>query len=164
MFPDRDLQLRILKELKTYYPENTATSELQKVVCSYDDLSFIPNLFYLHDHGLILGHESKDFGLRKFLLIQITVNGIDFLADDGGLSAILNKVHIKFDEDDLSKLLENRLEQTDLPSETKKSIMDAIKSLPAEGIKAIYTHLLSVGLSHVQDIPQLIEHILHTLH
>ena len=67
-------------------------------------------------------------------------------------------------EDDLSKLLENRLEQTDLPSETKKSIMKTIKSLPAEGIKAIYTHLLSVGLSHVQDIPQLIEHILHTLH
>lgn len=75
------------------------------------------------------------------------------------MGTILNKVHIKFDEDDLSKLLTIGLAKTDMPTETKKEVLKTIKTLPSEGVKIIYTHLLTWGLKNWREIPQLVQRV-----
>ena len=106
---------------------------------------------------------AKSFEGIDLVSAVITWRGIDFLEDDGGVSAILNKVVVKFDEEDLTKILTMKLAQSDLSPEDKKSVMKTIKSLPAEGIMTVYTHLLTQGLKSLPDVPQLIQHIKETL-
>ena len=49
----------------------------------------------------------------------ITAKGLDFLEDDGGLSAILGAITVKLDPDDLRALIAARIEESDLPTRTK---------------------------------------------
>lgn len=161
MFPDRRLQLKILEELKNVCPNSLAA---QKLSCFSEENDFAANIWYLEKHGLIVANftvrRKNDFILRK---LSVTEKGVDFLEDDGGIAAILNKVHIKFDKDDLTALLTAKIAQSSLPAEEKKAVMDTIKSLPAEGVKTVYTHLLNLGLKNLQDIPQLIQRIQEAL-
>jgi hypothetical protein len=155
MLPDRKLQLKILEELKTAYPNEISIPEMTSY---YADPDFMANLFYLYGHGLINGDATGGI-VKAMFSVGITEKGIDFLADDGGLSAIFNKVHVKFDEEDLSKLLTIGLAKTEMPVETKKEVLKTIKGLPAEGIKTVYTHLLNLGLKNWKEIPQLVQHV-----
>ncbi|SLM29600.1 hypothetical protein MTBBW1_1880037 [Desulfamplus magnetovallimortis] len=84
MFPDRKLQLKILEKLKQSYPASVDISKLKESLYTHEDPDFNINLHYLHDHGLIRGDVD-------FFLFQITVSGIDLIADDGGLNAILKE-------------------------------------------------------------------------
>lgn len=158
---DRTLQKEILETAKEYYPNPIYRQSNESL---WEKDFFAANAFYLGEHGLLdidhrPSHRSSSEPVTIKGSIKITSKGIDFLEDDGGLSAILNKVIIKFDEEDLSKLLAARLDKSDIPEKDKKTIMATLKSLPAEGIKTVYTHLLNQGLKHVQDIPQLIQSI-----
>lgn len=163
MFVDRKLQKQILEESKEMYPNKCLPVTHRDLWNSY---AFNFNAFYLAEHGLIYSHyqEHRSHSAGGVIeWIRISAKGIDFLEEDGGLSAILNKVLIKFDEEDLTKLLAARLNDSNLPQEQKNSVMATIKTLPAEGIKTVYTHLLKLGLKHVPDIPQLIQNILDNL-
>ena len=62
--------------------------------------------------------------------MKITATGLDFLEDDGGVSAILRTVTIKFDLGDLRARMATRIDSSDLPAEKKTSLAHAIRSLP----------------------------------
>ncbi|KRW34741.1 hypothetical protein AO727_17865 [Acinetobacter baumannii] len=154
MILDRDLQLELLTKLSSTYPryynldkDYSYNSERYKQV--------IVNLYYLMQHGLV---EEKslmkttgfggNFGLQ-FELPTITHKGMDFLANDGGLSAILNVVTVKFEANTLKAILANHINRADLPEEKKKTILDTIDELPAESIKHLTTKLLDAGLENI---------------
>lgn len=157
MFLDRSLQLSILKELRSIYPDSGAVQRLQ---CFEDSRQFHGNLMYLHEHNLVGGeisHSAQPDKLRNFLRKAIiTADGLDFLEDDGGLGAILGKVVVKFDDNDLGLLLK-AIDTSDAPPDKKSAIKDTIKSLPAEGLKQIYTRLLNYGLDKTPDVLRLIQ-------
>ena len=84
MFPDRSLQLKILEELKSCYPEQVPVEILS---CYSDDRDFMANLFYLHDLKMIDGDQIREYGTPRTLFTAIiTWQGIDFLEGDGGLA------------------------------------------------------------------------------
>ncbi|MDA3509284.1 hypothetical protein MJ004_12875 [Acinetobacter junii] len=147
---DREWQNIILQHAAESYPEDL---DLEALPSSIDvsDIKFYANLQYLEDHKLI---EPDSYGISLDNIyfvefIKITAKGLDFLANDGGLSAILNVVTVKFEADTLKAILEKRINQADLAPADKKSMIDALRELPSESIKHLTMKLLDEGLENL---------------
>ena len=111
------------------------------------------NLLYLAEHDLIETHIR--IGIDNYISMasfRATKKGIDFLADDGGLSAILGVVTIKLHEDSLKALIENKIKSADLPEPEKRLWLDALKTMPAEAAKQLAVRLMDAGISHGPNI------------
>ena len=111
---DRDLQRQILEELAQKYPEPVDFYLHEH----FEEKMFQANLFYLQEHGLIngklRGEVLEDHG-RRIGWATITKEGLDFIADDGGLSAILKTVTVRFDADNVRSILEDKIIASSLP-------------------------------------------------
>jgi hypothetical protein len=148
---DRELQRELLHEYRQAYPETI----LVNLSGSSVDRRRMVNISYLIGHGLLEGDgRVNSLGDRSSRWkARITARGLDFLADDGGLSAILGVVTVRFDDETLRALLIDRL-QTDVdadPAMTAK-LKDSIKGLPAEGLKIVMQKALEAGLSNIPDL------------
>ncbi len=87
MILDRKLQREILEVLRQVYPDDMLVTSLPGYV---HDRQYMGNLFYLKEHGLIDGSDIREPGkCRSLIDVQITKDGLDFLAEDGGLNTIL---------------------------------------------------------------------------
>lgn len=150
MIIDRLLQNKILEIASSCYPR-AVNNELDELFEDIDEIKIVANLRYLAEHKLIEKnpyYESTD-GIFSLAIIRITHRGLDFLADDGGLSAILDVVTVKFEADTLKAIIENRITHSDLPPEDKQSMIDALRELPADAIKHLTTKLLDEGLENL---------------
>ncbi len=152
---DRKLQLDLLTKIAECYPfawddyeRNTESDEYHK--CAI-------NLHYLSGHGLVTEKSTSakpsmtgDGGGHVFIMSPtITEKGLDFLQDDGGLSAILNVVTVRFEAETLKAILVNKINQSDLNQEQKQSMTLALEELPAESIKHLTMKLLDKGLEEL---------------
>lgn len=100
---DRSRQRQILEGLAEAYPL------VQFIPPDEQDAEFAANLHYLMEHGLVEAKFARDqspprpnptksrYGQPKLIAtdIRITARGMDLLADDGGLSAILTIVNVR---------------------------------------------------------------------
>ena len=151
---DRDLQLKLLTTLSDVYPYNHDFNK-DFEYNSESQAKALKNLYYLQSHGLVTEksvHKSNSIGSQAPIIFgssAITHKGMDFLANDGGLSAILGIVTVKFEADTLKAILENRINQSDLDPESKQSMIDSLRELPAESIKHLTTELLTRGLDNL---------------
>lgn len=152
---DRSLQLEVLRKISEVYPFSWRP-QLKVESAEYHSLAI--NIHYLKGHGLlsesstITKDNPLDDNTNGILLInkpKITEKGLDFLQDDGGLSAILNTLTIKFEADQLRTILVNQINQSNLEPEKKKSIKDALDELPSESIKHLTMKLLDEGLENL---------------
>ena len=82
---------------------------------------------------------------------------MDFLADDGGLSAILGTVTIKFETEQLRAILATKIMSSNLSSERKTTMVDAIKELPAEGLKHLTMKIVDAGWDNMDSLMSLIQ-------
>lgn len=145
----RGLQLELLNALATAYPASIA--RLNDRVPADDD-TIAANLLYLAEHGLVDSGIKMGRGLGfAFTESRITAKGLDFLADDGGLSAILGTVTIKLHADTLRELLVARVTSSDLPAAEKKSVIDHLRQLPEVALKEATTTLVKAGLDRLPD-------------
>lgn len=144
---DRQFQLDILNKIAEVYPfswQHNLNNE------SDEYIKLAKNLHYLKGHQLISESSTiiKDNlngqggGILLINKPKITEKGLDFLQDDGGLSAILNVVTVKFETQTLKAILVNKINQSDLDPEQKQSMNLALEELPAESIKHLTTKLL----------------------
>lgn len=152
---DRSLQLSILTELAEHYPVPVSPAKMG----STDE--HVANLAYLTEHGLIdTTFRRHATGIVLNSMVKITASGMDFLADDGGITAIRGVVTIKFHEDTLRQIIELRLEEADLPREEKSRLLEALRELPGESIKHLTTKLLDAGLENLPRAVELIRSVL----
>lgn len=152
---DRQFQLDILKKIAEVYPfawQHNLKNE------SNEYIKLAKNLHYLKGHELIsesstIIRDNSGQGGGTLLINKpkITEKGLDFLQDDGGLSAILNTVTVKFETDTLKALLTNQINQSDLAPENKSSMITALEDLPAESIKHLTMKLLDEGLENLPN-------------
>jgi hypothetical protein len=153
---DRELQRTILEACKAVFPENASGDALIKLS---DDVNHVTaNLVYLQQHGLIDLKAIQSLSSLIIAWAKITAKGIDFLEDDGGLSAVLGVVTVKFHEDTIKNLLIDRIEKSAEPETAKNALVKQVKSLPAEGLKTLTTEALKAALT---DLPNAM-HRLHT--
>lgn len=158
MLLNRELQNQILQIAASCYPSQ-ANQELNELYEHLKDQELAANLRYLEQHGLI---ESESFlisldGFYSFNGVTITNIGMDFLADDGGLSAILGVVTIKFEANQLKLLLESKIIASNLPPERKQSMIDVLRELPAESIKHLTTKIVDTGYDNLDSLMSLIQ-------
>jgi hypothetical protein len=149
---DRELQLFLLKKLADAYPKSV---DIQKWEREHPGSN--GNLLYLEEHGLCVV-KTLPMTAAGMTLFQakITARGMDFLADDGGLSAILGIVTIKLHDDTIKALIESKILQSDLPDLEKKRFLDQLRELPGETTKHLVLKLVDLGL---EKGPQTIETI-----
>ncbi|WP_394650894.1 hypothetical protein [uncultured Acinetobacter sp.] len=155
---DRQLQQKILKISSEFYP-SAAYEDLEEIYSELDDHVLAANLKYLEQHGLIEEgsvHVSLD-GFFSFGSVTMTHYGMDFLADDGGLSAILGVVTIKFEAETLKALLENKINQSDLAPADKHKLIDGLRSLSAESTKHLITKVVDVGWDNLGTLIRIIQ-------
>lgn len=125
---DRNLQREILKELNNIYPDSktyeywidAAIAQVVGVIETVGEAELYiakrsANLRYLAEHGLVV-YNDKDLSA----IVKITAKGIDFLSDDGGLSAILGVVTVKLHSDTIQALIAAKIDQAEI-SDSEKS-------------------------------------------
>jgi hypothetical protein len=148
---DRALQLEMLTALAATYPARADDLLPDGEPEEIGDKK-IANLLYLEEHGLVeAGLTQFTDGNYGYSGARITAHGLDFLTDDGGLSAILGTVTVKFHDDTLKALIGKKIEESDLPPPEKKKWTDALRSLPADATKHLTMKLLDMGLAQAPD-------------
>lgn len=152
----RELQKEMLEHLLSRYPESS-----REVVNLGDPKYCTGNLFYLEEHGLVKLVKSNPIsGMKKVLSATITSKGIDFIADDGGVGAILGTLTIKLHEDTLRQLIEAKLQASNLPEEQKSGILKALREAPGETTKQLIAKLVDLGMENAGKAVPLIQALL----
>ena len=101
----------------------------------------------------IIGSSSVD----RF---KVTAKGLDFIEDDGGLTAILGTVTVRFDEGTLRALMAEKVKLADISQPEKSKLLSGIQSLSGDAIRHLTLKLLDKG---VESIPRAIEIIGNSL-
>ena len=94
---DRGYQRDLLTWMATAYPNRANVSDFLAGTADEQSNKYAANIQYLEEHGLAEG--NLRIGLDGHIMISnplIYAKGLDFLTDDGGLSAILGVVTIRF--------------------------------------------------------------------
>lgn len=142
-FPNRSNQREMLTELMSQYP-----AQIDVQGWGYPNLS--AELSYLHEHELAEVTFSQSFGhsMPTPIFAKLTAKGVDFLQQDGGLSAILGVVTIKLHDDTIKALIETKIMESSLSQPDKHRYLDALRELPAETTKHLVLKLVDMGLEH----------------
>ena len=141
---DRALQRSMLTELCNLYPD---IWHPRMDALGADEEVVMANLQYLADHGLITLHAQRSIeGAWLMSGAQATHHGCDFMADDGGLSAILGVVTVRLHDDTVKSLIEARIHAADLPEPEKQRYLDQLREMPAETTKHLVLKLVDLGL------------------
>jgi len=150
---DRNLQREILQILANAYPGPTHDA-WQEIEQKGDEDTIVGNLLYLEAHDLIeSGLRGNHNGRRVFTgELKITARGLDFLEDDGGLSAILGVVTIKIHDDQLRLMLASRIQSSDAPEEEKQKWLGQLREIPADATKHLVQRLIDYGLDRWPDV------------
>lgn len=168
MILDRELQRELLTKLSNVYPYAYDFYKDYPKESKIHDKA-IANLYYLESHGLvekgsIFVSKTKPYGgvepHMQFQAAKISCKGMDFLADDGGLSAILGVVTIKFETEQLKMILETKIMSSDLAPETKKSMIDSLRELPGDVLKQLTAKIVDQGWESIGDLMQKIQSFL----
>ena len=152
---NRPLQLQMLQVLKESYPDHSPHFEQRFAPI----LDFIPNLHYLYEQGLLTGHQPKTSIPHPVDNVRITVRGLDFLEDDGGIGAILRTVTVRLDADQLRQILTTKVQALSISEEKKTSALNTIRKLPAEILNKLVMRLVERGIDNLPNLLQLIQSV-----
>jgi hypothetical protein len=152
---DRELQKQILTMLSSSYPYQRKA--IEQSYTSTEKSKFFANVMYLHEHGLIEANAMGSAQEIRTITAEITAKGMDFLAGDGGLSAILGVVTVRLHDETIRDLIELSISQSDRPPSDKKKLIDGLRSLPADSIKHLTMELISKGLDKSSEALPLIQ-------
>ncbi|NGT16948.1 hypothetical protein [Achromobacter insolitus] len=145
---NRGLQREILMKLAHAYPGDT-TQAWNEIAALGEESDVFGNLLYLEAHGLLVSGADQYLDGSRWVntsQLKITHLGLDFLADDGGLSAVLGVVTIRLHSDTIKDLIEAKIAQSDLAPADKKRWIDQLRSLPADATKHLVQKLVEKGL------------------
>lgn len=152
---DRTKQLVMLEALAAVYPRYTGDLGVDPV--TEEELA---NLWYLKEQGLVEG--GLEMSISQSFIFQgakITAKGLDFLADDGGISAILGTLTVRLHADTIRDLLLARIEASDAPAEKKSWLRKQLDLASTETIKKIVGSVVDEGIKRAPDLIQLVERL-----
>lgn len=145
---DRDLCRRLLHAMTQDIAGGVWLGEFDGI----DQRTLVTQLRYLEQHGLCESGVALDAtGPKMIKLSRITAQGLDYIAEDGGIGAELNVVTIRLSADTLKAMLTLRIEQSDVSTEEKRTLKAHLQSLSAKGLEGLVGDLVQAGLAHVPD-------------
>lgn len=155
---NRDLQERLLKHLQGCYPHKGFSQQIAtSLECDHGALCF--NASYLLEHELLAGrvrYTSDGNAIAMTSQLAITAKGLDFLEDDGGLTAILGTQIVRIDANSIRDIILNQIDSADIPENEKSGIRKGLAGLTKTGLEEAVRQLVQKGLAHSPDaIPYL---------
>jgi hypothetical protein len=148
MILDRARQLEILQSLEATYPDHD-----KSFLDRQNEEADFANLTYLQEHGLVNAALDRSLsGGYIFTGARITAKGLDFLADDGGLTAILGTVVVKLHSDTIRELLQQKITDSELSPEKKSWLMEQMGNLSTEALNSITRELVRAGIDNIPDL------------
>lgn len=161
---DRAVQLEILQKLAEAYP--IGIQPLAPNIESTDDeMKVMTNAMYLAEHKLVQhGYKHRGFvgvapedAWTEVTETRITAAGIDFLLEDGGLSAILGVVTVKLDASTIKALLYKHIDEAkDVTHEQRSLAKNLLKSAGDQTLRKLVDSLIEQGLKAAPSTSQLI--------
>lgn len=161
---DRALQHRFLLAMRQADPARI-TEPPEGV--SMDDAAIDANLLYLEEHGLCDAGRRPNLTGYTWLGAKISARGLDFLADGGGLSAILATVTVRLHAETLRDLIAARIEAAPIPPAEKSALRRHLAARPEIALRAATpecdrrlpahrlasrTDLAKLGMQHLPDV------------
>jgi hypothetical protein len=142
---NRQKQYEILALLKDAYPGLLSISKMK-----YNDKEGLKaTLYYLSEHRLI-EIKTRDYQNQRsspeIMHARITAQGIDFLEDDGGISAILQTVTVKFDAQNIRTILKEKIIASQLSEPEKQTLIQKLKGLSGNILQDVLTDTIKKGL------------------
>ncbi|MGH9869712.1 MAG: hypothetical protein ACREAA_16305 [Candidatus Polarisedimenticolia bacterium] len=137
---DRDLQRELLTKLREAYPEFLDLSTHER----FKETDLHKNAFYLVEHGLVepVAQRIDVMGAPSMIFTaRITAQGLDFLEEDGGLSAMLGTVTVRLAPDTLKALLEARVDASALPAAEKATLKSKIRQMAGTAVEKVFWKL-----------------------
>lgn len=152
---DRALQHQLLNGLANAYP---APLSAQAIGFTQDSGAWNVNVQYLAEHGLVEaeGIDTLD-GTFFTPRARITAKGLDFLQDDGGLTAILGVLTVRLDAETIRALIEDKIEETPMPAEEKSRLMKWLSTASSEALKEATKRLVAAALDHAPQALRLLQ-------
>ena len=150
---DRIVQRRILELCADQYPISADPDGLIADLGTDGEDVYVSNVAYLDEHGLLdaalqIGADGSAAWGRP----TITARGMDVLANDGGLTAILGTVTVKLHADTIRQMLLARVDASAEPTEKKSALRKQIEALPGTALQMVTTRAAQEGLAHVPDL------------
>lgn len=149
-----------LKQSYTSFDTDDLQEELLDI--SGSEERYIAHMVYMEQHGLVVANLKR--GSRSYLPVsppELTARGLDFIRQDGGLSALIDKSNVNYQLHDalLSEML-RQIQKSPDTDRDKEALTSQLRSLPAETIKHLYMKLLDQGVSTLPNVFQLIQTLL----
>lgn len=161
-FLDRDLQKKLLEKLAEVYPQ---LLQFRQILGNERAANLvaktISNLAYLEEHSLVDVNWAHLIDGSQPVSGKITAKGMDFLADDGGLTSILGVVTVKLHEDTIKDLMIAKIESSKAEPTVKKNLIDTLKKLPADGMKELSMAVLRQGIDSIPNAVEWFQKLLH---
>lgn len=147
---DRALQREILTSLAPLYPQ---AADMRTSFADIPHQALVVNLYYLGEHGMV-SLKANETMAREVVLhsAKITAAGLDFLADDGGLTAILRTLDVRLHGDTLRQIIEARVNSAPGDTSVKQAIKQALLKLPSEAMSKLATQALEHAMDQTPDI------------
>lgn len=144
---DRELQKEILTACIEAYPEHTSWELCSQFATSCDNEILSANIIYLAEHDLIsIRNRTSDDPYSFLDNMRATASGVDFMLNDGGLSAILNVQTIKLHRDTVV-VLEDLIALSGLSDSEKEKAKSKLSEMTDEALKTVVQTAISAGLS-----------------
>lgn len=102
------------------------------------------SITYLERAGFLTVQNSEEY---LSPLISITNAGYDYLEEDGGLTAYNNRRTVVFEEETIRLLVEQLVQKSDLPPETKNSVREQLKSMSSDALRQVGTKLMEKAIT-----------------
>ncbi len=152
---DREYQLRILQAAADVYPQQLLVhGELLGRSGSEIEI----NCAYLEEHNFVeLSWVGSPNSGRVVVSVAATAAGIDYLKNDGGVGAILNVMTVRLDTDTVKQLFIERVKDVHGDRTMKDRLIERIRNLPADALKAMTQTALSAGLKSLPNSLALFE-------
>lgn len=147
---DRDFQRRLLLAMRDVYPSPLPRSA-DFTGAPRDP--YVISLSYLEGHGLCT-HSLMRLAGANFVWGRptITAAGLDFLEDDGGLTAILGVVTVRIHADSVRDLLNAKIDEAPIPAEQKRGLKEHLKRLSSMALQEISKELIQEGVRRLPDV------------
>lgn len=144
---DRDLQKYFLTKCINVYPGYTFWKQFPPEIQDYGDDVLTANILYLAEHRLITIRAQTSDDPYSFLdHMKATAAGIDFMLNDGGLSAILNVKTIKLHRETIV-VLEDLIAISNMSEGEKEKAKSTLSELSTEALKTLVQTVTTAGLT-----------------
>lgn len=148
----REEWLSVLHRLQPYGMEYVSNIQ---VFDEIDRETLYQCLAYLSLHGLIKSRcdRSAD-GFWSWGGVELTAKGLDYLSEDGGITAEEKTITVKLDGDTIKALLCRAVDDTAAPEGAKTDVKQKVKALGAEALKDLTSSLISKGIENAPGLVQ----------